>query len=148
MVILAERCWHLQNQMFILRGVLKVKFTKYCTCAAGNPGQLSQLSRLWTGFFIILELEPYMLKAYWGKNRIVGKNQDPHIIMVSGNSERVWKLKTNSLNGPQTFPGACLWQNWLKHEVPELSNKKHNNENTKLNITKMEMARTPKNEHT
>ena len=52
--------------MVILRSVLKVKFTKYCTCAAGNPGQLPELSRLWTGFFIILELEPY--KAYLKKN--------------------------------------------------------------------------------
>ena len=50
--------------MVILRGVLKVKFTKYCTCAAGNPGQAGELSRPWTGFFIIVELEPYMLKAY------------------------------------------------------------------------------------
>ena len=53
--------------MVILRSVLKVKFTKYCTCAAKNPGELGQYSRLWTGFFIILELEPYMLKAYLGK---------------------------------------------------------------------------------
>ena len=30
-------CWHLQNQMVILRSVLEVKFTQYCTCAAGNP---------------------------------------------------------------------------------------------------------------
>ena len=58
----------MQNQMVILRSVLKVKFTKYCTCAAKNPGQPEQLSREWTGFFIILELEPYMLKAYLGKN--------------------------------------------------------------------------------
>ena len=57
----------MQNQMFILRSVLKVKFTKYCTCAAGNPAQPGELSRLWTGFFISVELEPYMLKAYLGK---------------------------------------------------------------------------------
>ena len=68
MVIIAERCWHLQNQMVILRGVLKVKFTKYCTCAAGNPGGAGELSRDRPGFFIILELEPYMLEAYLGKN--------------------------------------------------------------------------------
>ena len=56
----------MQNQMVILRGVLEVKFTKYCTCAAKNPGELKEYSQEWTGFFIILELEPYMLKAYLG----------------------------------------------------------------------------------
>ena len=53
--------------MVILRGVLEAKFTKYCTCAAKNPGQAPELSREWTGFFIILVLEPYVLKAYLGK---------------------------------------------------------------------------------
>ena len=54
--------------MVILRSVLKVKFTKYCTCAAKNPGELKEYSREWTGFFIILELEPYMLEAYLGND--------------------------------------------------------------------------------
>ena len=40
----------MQNQMFILRGVLKVKFTKYCTCAAKNPAQPGEFSWEWTGF--------------------------------------------------------------------------------------------------
>ena len=54
--------------MVILRGVLKVKFTKYCTCAAENPGELRNFPGTWTGFSIILELEPYMLEAYLRKN--------------------------------------------------------------------------------
>ena len=66
MVIIAGKCWPLQNKMAILRSVLEVKFTKYCTCAAGNPGQSPELSQPWTGFSIIVELEPYMLGAYLG----------------------------------------------------------------------------------
>ena len=62
--------------MVILRGVLKVKFTKYCTCAAGNPAQPGELSREWTGFFIIVELEPYMLKAYLGNKNTQKKIRD------------------------------------------------------------------------
>ena len=54
MVIISVRCWHLQNQMVILRGVLKVKFTKYCTCAVKNTAQPEQLSREWTGFSYLL----------------------------------------------------------------------------------------------
>ena len=52
--------------MCILRNVLKVKFTKCRTCARGKPREEEQLSGLWTGFPIIVELEPYMLKAYLG----------------------------------------------------------------------------------
>ena len=59
----------MQNQVVILRGVLEVKFTKYCTCAAKNPGQHGGYSWLWTGFSSISVLEPYMLEAYLGKNR-------------------------------------------------------------------------------
>ena len=55
--------------MVILRGVLKGKFTKYCTCAAENPAQAEQYSRLWTEFFTIVELEPCMLEAYLGKKQ-------------------------------------------------------------------------------
>ena len=72
MVIIAKRCWHLQNQMVILQGVLKAKFTKYCTCEAKNPGELPELSRQWTGFFTIVELEPYMLEAYLGNKFVYG----------------------------------------------------------------------------
>ena len=50
--------------MFILQSVLKVKFTKYCTCAAENPREDPELSLEWTAFFIIVDLERYMLKAY------------------------------------------------------------------------------------
>ena len=61
----------MQNEVVILRSVLEVKFTKYCTCAAGKPGVLKEYSRPWTGFFTIVELEPYMLEAYLGKNNII-----------------------------------------------------------------------------
>ena len=47
---IAKKCWHLQNQVVILRDVLEVRFTNHCTCAAGNPGELGEPSRLWTGF--------------------------------------------------------------------------------------------------
>ena len=47
---------------------MEVKFTKYCTCAAENPGQAPELSRDRPGFSTILELEPYMLEAYLRKN--------------------------------------------------------------------------------
>ena len=57
----------MQNQVVILRRVLEVKFTKYCTCAAESPAQAQQYSRLWTTFSVILELETYMLEAYLGK---------------------------------------------------------------------------------
>ena len=67
MVIIAEKCWHLQNQMVILRGVSEVEFTKYCTCAAENSAQPEQLSREWTEFSSILELEPNMLETYLEK---------------------------------------------------------------------------------
>ena len=56
----------MQNQVVILRGVLKVKFTKYCTCAAKNPGQHEQDPRDRQGFSTISKLEPYMLKTYLG----------------------------------------------------------------------------------
>ena len=46
-----------------------VKFTKYCTCARGKPGELLELSQLWTGFSIVLELQPYVLEAYLGNER-------------------------------------------------------------------------------
>ena len=39
----------MQNEVVILRGVLEVKLTKYCTCAQGNSGELEHLSREWTG---------------------------------------------------------------------------------------------------
>ena len=48
----------MQNQVVILRGVLEVKFTKYCTCAAGNPGGGGELSRDRQGFSSISKLEP------------------------------------------------------------------------------------------
>ena len=48
-------------------GVLEVMFTKYCTCARENPGELPELSRLWTGVSSILVSEPYMLKTCLGK---------------------------------------------------------------------------------
>ena len=35
-----------EEQVVILRGVLEVKFTKYCTCATENPAQPPELSRL------------------------------------------------------------------------------------------------------
>ena len=60
----------MQNQMVILLGVLEVKFTKYCTCAQGDPGEDGEYSRECTGFSIIVELELYMLKAYLGKKPI------------------------------------------------------------------------------
>ena len=49
--------------MVILRGVVEVKFTKYCSCAAENPGELKHKFQEWTDFSIILELEPYMLET-------------------------------------------------------------------------------------
>ena len=49
----------MQSQVVILRGVLKVKFTKYRTCAAENPGEGKQLSRDRQGFSSISKLEPY-----------------------------------------------------------------------------------------
>ena len=61
--------------MIILRSVLDVKFTKYCTCAVENPGELEQLSWPWTGFSIILDLEPYMLEAYLEKKSKSSKVQ-------------------------------------------------------------------------
>ena len=57
--------------MVILRSVLEVEFTKYCACAAESPGGGPELSRLWTGVCIILELEAYMLKEYLGYNKIL-----------------------------------------------------------------------------
>ena len=36
--------------MFILRAVLKVKFTKYCACEAGNPEEEGQDSQECTEF--------------------------------------------------------------------------------------------------
>ena len=57
----------MQNQVVILQGVLKVKFPKYCTCAAENSREDGELSREWKGFFIIVELEPYMLEPYLRK---------------------------------------------------------------------------------
>ena len=63
-MIVHGRCWHLQNQVVILRGVFEVKFTKYRTSARGNPGELGEYSRLWTGVYIISNLEPCILKAY------------------------------------------------------------------------------------
>ena len=75
-MIINGRCWRLQNQMVILRGVLEVKFTKYCTCAARNPGELGELSREWQGFSIICKLEPYMLKTYLGKNDLEARPEN------------------------------------------------------------------------
>ena len=60
----------MQNYMFILRTVLKVMFTKYCTCAAESPGKEGQDSRDRTGFYTIAELETHMLKAYLRKKRM------------------------------------------------------------------------------
>ena len=53
---------------------MKLKFTKYCTCAIKNPGPSPEHSRDKTGFSSISTLEPYMLKAYLGKNKRVPKN--------------------------------------------------------------------------
>ena len=50
--------------MFILPIVLKVMYAEYCTCAAKNPGDLEQLSREWTEFPTIVELEPGNLRKY------------------------------------------------------------------------------------
>ena len=50
--------------MVILRSVLEVKFAKYCTCAAKNPGPDVHHLGWWTGFSSIFVLEPYMLKTY------------------------------------------------------------------------------------
>ena len=71
----------MQNQVVILRGVLEVKFTKYCTCAARDPGGAPELSRPWTGFFIILELEPYMLEAYLGKKLVRRPSEKIDLLM-------------------------------------------------------------------
>ena len=49
-------------------GVLEVMFTKYCTCARENSGQPEEFSRHGAGISTLLELEPYMLEAYLGKN--------------------------------------------------------------------------------
>ena len=49
----------MQNEVVILRGVLEVKFTKYCTCAAKNPGEGGEDSRDRQGFSSISKLEPY-----------------------------------------------------------------------------------------
>ena len=54
----------MQNEMLILRSVLKVMFTKYRTCATKRPRPDLELPRPWAGFSPIVELEPYMLKAY------------------------------------------------------------------------------------
>ena len=63
----------MQNQVVLLRGVLEGKLTKYCTCAAKNPGQSPELSHGQSSH-TILELEPYMLEAYLGKKRETNKS--------------------------------------------------------------------------
>ena len=40
----------MQNEVVILRSVLNVKFTKYCTCARGKSGEDGELSWKWTEF--------------------------------------------------------------------------------------------------
>ena len=62
-------CYHVQDSIFIVRNVLKVKFPKYCTYTAENPREEGQDSRDKTGFSIIVELEPYMLKVFLRKNQ-------------------------------------------------------------------------------
>ena len=59
----------MQNQVIIIRSVLKVKFTKYCTGAWGAPVEDGKDSKGRTGFSIIVELEPYMLEAYLGNEQ-------------------------------------------------------------------------------
>ena len=95
----------MQNQMVILRGVLKVKFTKYCTCAAKNPGELPELSRPWTGFFISLGLEPYMLVAYGAgaevqscKYKPMCEAYGPQIVFYAFVASHLWRTSTPYLD--------------------------------------------------
>ena len=55
--------------MVIVQGVWEVKFTKYCTRAAKNPGEGPEYSREWVEFFTIVELESSMLEAYLGNDK-------------------------------------------------------------------------------
>ena len=75
--------------MVILRSALKVACTRYCTCAAENPGEDPEGSRPWTGFLSIVELEPYMLKAYLTKN----SNYFAHICVATVNHKSSSGLK-------------------------------------------------------
>ena len=56
-----------ENGLAVLPGVLKVTFTKHCTCAPLNPVEASARPGARNEFFITMKSEPYNAKACLGK---------------------------------------------------------------------------------
>ena len=113
-------CWHLQNQMVILRGVLEVKFTKYCTCAAENPGQPEQYSRQWTGISYHLGVGTLYAKGIfreWCLKTYPTKSTNAQKMIPKSLPKSEWILGVAPLGAPLKDQTALGHQKWTKHDT-------------------------------
>ena len=115
----------LQSAIMILRSVLKVKFTKYHTCARGMSGELGEISRAWTGFSIIVELEPYMLETYLRKNAIL--QQTAYGLQLGMKTQQRHNNLQNTGFSQNNLKELPATSNITKNHCPDLPKSKETN---------------------